>query len=603
MTELTYLELDRYCWFGTNIIPTLNTEIEVVITPLEPVQTYWDCYIGAQNSDDNPGTFQIRRYDRQTSWAVRVMNVERSPFSFQTGTTYTLKLNRTGFYVDGDLVSSIGAIQDNAISYDIYIGATHNNQGAFRPSKARFGHIYIRGNNGVTLGHFIPVDNNGTYGFYDAISQTFFTNLGSGTVVPGPAAWIPFTPDSFEFDQTGGTGTLTLYAPTGDTFNYYLDVPATLNNWLTVDSTSGRIQEGETLDITLTTTRNYDSARTATIEVWDAELENNLGSVSVSQDAYFLPDVYYPSKVLFNDNQLLKEYLNNANVKRIFYNGNEIFRRVSFMPSLTLETDELTFKKTGGTDTVGITANTTYTVSTSASWFTIATAATGISVTAADYSTGTTERTGTISVVCNNGDFSVSSSITVTQKVQSYTDVSYIIMENPGWSASYCITTPIVMANDYKVRLKYKATGNGTDRLVGFTWEDTDIYGQGISDNADFRPFTYNNGSYDFQSARRSNLNFLNSGTEYDLTFGNYYVYDHINETYLYNGNAQNLTTEAYIRVDIGNYIKELIVYDGNDNVIFDGKAGYDEDNHIGLYDEVSDQMYYNPNVPMTYEA
>lgn len=304
---------------------------------------------------------------------------------------------------------------------------------------------------------------------------------------------------------------------------------------------------------------------------------------------------------MFNDRGLNKEYLETNNVKKMYYNGMEVFRRVSFTPSLSLSTNSLSFKKTGGTETVEISSNTTWSASTSASWLTITTAATGISVTAADYSSGQTERTGTISVVCNNGDFSVSSSITVTQKVQSYTEVSYIMLQNIAWNKDYCITTPIVMANDYKVRLKYKYLGNGTDRLFGFTWEDKDIYGNAISDSADFRALTYSNGTYDFQGQRRERIGLFVYNMEYDLTFGNYYTYDNINQTYKMSASTQNLTTEAYIRVDVGCAIKELIIYDGNDNIIFDGKAGYDADNHIGLYDEISDQMYYNPSLAMTY--
>lgn len=316
-----------------------------------------------------------------------------------------------------------------------------------------------------------------------------------------------------------------------------------------------------------------------------------------------MSDLIFSGKLKINDNNILKEYFETHNIKKMYYNGAEIFRRVSFMPILSVDPAELKFGKTGGTATIGITSNTTWSASTSASWLTLTTGATGITVTAPDYSSGETERTTTISVVCDNGDFSVSSSITVTQKVQSYTEVSYIIMENGPWywNPSYCITTPIVMQNNYKVRLKYKYSGNGTDRLVGFTWQDTDIYGNSISDNADFRVFNYNNGSYDFQSQRRSQNNIMSTDVEYDITLGNYSLYDNIAGSYKFQASSANLTTEAYIRVDACNFIKELIVYDGNDNIIFDGKAGYDGDNHIGLYDEVSNQMYYNPDLNMTY--
>lgn len=133
---------------------------------------------------------------------------------------------------------------------------------------------------------------------------------------------------------------------------------------------------------------------------------------------------------MFNDRGLNKEYLETNNVKKMYYNGREVFRRVSFTPSLSLSTNSLNFKKTGGTDTVEVSANTTWSVTTSDSWLTIATASTGFSVTAADYSTGETARQATIIVTASNGDMSAQSVVSVEQKIGGLPDVPFMFNYN-----------------------------------------------------------------------------------------------------------------------------------------------------------------------------
>ena len=139
----------------------------------------------------------------------------------------------------------------------------------------------------------------------------------------------------------------------------------------------------------------------------------------------------YPNKVLINDNELLKEYLNNHNVKRIYYNGNEIFRRTAFSPYFEVDTTELEFSKSGGTSIIGVSASTTYSATTQQSWITLSAVSSGISVTVPDYSTGETERQGSVVISYDNGDFSATSSISITQKVEAeLPDIHYLVNYN-----------------------------------------------------------------------------------------------------------------------------------------------------------------------------
>lgn len=158
----------------------------------------------------------------------------------------------------------------------------------------------------------------------------------------------------------------------------------------------------------------------------------------------------YPNKVLINDNELLKEYLNNHNVKRIYYNGNEIFRRTAFSPYFEVNTTELEFSKTGGTSIIGVSASTTYSATTQQSWVTLSAVSSGISVTVPDYSTGETERQGSVVISYDNGDFSATSSISITQKVEAeLPDVAFWINYNAKQYVPETYTIPQTQGQEF----------------------------------------------------------------------------------------------------------------------------------------------------------
>lgn len=314
-----------------------------------------------------------------------------------------------------------------------------------------------------------------------------------------------------------------------------------------------------------------------------------------------MSDLIFSGKLKINDNNIIKEYFETHNIKKMYYNGAEIFRRVTFMPTLSVDPTELKFGKTGGTATIGVTSNTTWSASTSASWLTLTTAATGISVTAADYSTGETERNTTILVTASNGDFTVSDTISVLQTIYDYTKLAWISNANAGYSWSYvnCLTIPIVLKANSTMRLLYENKGNVTinDRLVGYTWQEDDIYGRIISDNADWRGMGAS--MYDVGPGRTYIDG--NYGQYTDLTFGNFYVYDNNSQRNIASGLVQTITTEAYCRVDLDTIrVKGLYISEGSTEV-FHGVPAMDKDGHVGLWDTINETLYYNPDQTMIY--
>lgn len=594
MKKLEYIEFGIPCYFDTGLYADPDTEVETWFSVVSFNQN-WNCFFGAQQMDDSQDTYQVRRYSNTNRFSVRICDSDPTVTNtFTLGEMYHILFNKTGFTVNDVLWATMSPTTNYTTYYTMYVGAVHNDTGAFRPTASKWGEFIVR-QSGVVVGDFIPVlDENDEPCFYDNVSQTYKYNLGSGDFIPGPVATTIWTePSSISFDYTGGSESVMVYSTDGNWEANTQNLPS----WLTVSPTTGA--NGDSLTISAAPiTSSGQQSRSGFFNISNQE---DAAQITYSQKG--TGDLIFRNFIMFNDRGLNKEYLETHNIMKMFYNGREVFRRVSFIPTLSVDTNALTFRKTGGTETVGIASNTTWSASTSASWLTITTAATGISVTAADYSTGETERNATILVSASNGDFIVSETINVVQKVAPYTELAWISDSNDGlsWNHSNCIIIPIVLSQNSSIRLKYEeksvGTANNTDRLIGYTWQDTDIHGSPISDNADWRGFGSN--YYDVGSSRRYISN--NYSNYSDLTFGNVYVYNNVGQVYILSGSAQTIYTEAYCHVDMDCIkVKGVNIYDGNTEV-FHGVPAMDGDGNIGLWDEVSDTLIYNPDLTMTY--
>ena len=163
------------------------------------------------------------------------------------------------------------------------------------------------------------------------------------------------------------------------------------------------------------------------------------------------------------------------------------------------------------------------------------------------------------------------------------------------------IDTGIFAQDDCEIRVAYQGAGADIDRIVGFSQEST------AGDNDDFRIFYYNNGSFDWGMDRQSDIagsigGFIGSGVDYDITMGNGWVYNNLTSLYLYQGSTSTYNHNCSIRVDVGGQkVKSLQIKNGG-VVVFDAFAALDNsDNVIGLFDTVSDTMFTNSSLNLTY--
>jgi hypothetical protein len=173
-------------------------------------------------------------------------------------------------------------------------------------------------------------------------------------------------------------------------------------------------------------------------------------------------------------------------------------------------------------------------------------------------------------------------------------------MATNSWAIPNNINTGVAhTASTMSIRCKFKRVNANSDRDFGYHNGDAGCLG----DSNDWRTFCYSSGSFDYQTNRRSYLGIAYPNVDYDLTIGDNYLYDNLNNAYIYQGTSFGTvpSSNCNIVVDVSTLqVKELIIQDG-DIILFNGKAAIDPIGNIGLYDTVSETYKYNPNLAMTY--
>ena len=274
--------------------------------------------------------------------------------------------------------------------------------------------------------------------------------------------------------------------------------------------------------------------------------------------------------------------------------------RFSEYPRLRLSATELDFKTSGGSQDVSVVSNANWSAATSSSWLTIVTAATGFTVTASENDTEI-DRDGVITITAWNVDATITSSITVSQPYVLVHYLAYIYKSGSTIdNYTYSIETPIYPADDCEIRIKYMTRSQSCDRIVGVHPNDR----LDKSDAKDFRLFNWQNGSFDLNNSRWSNIGISYSiGITYDLTIGNAFVYNNATSAYLTNNAAQSplLASDTLIHVDVGAIAVSEVEIKNGGVVVFNGKAAYDPDTQkYGLYDSITQMLYTNDNIVLT---
>lgn len=188
------------------------------------------------------------------------------------------------------------------------------------------------------------------------------------------------------------------------------------------------------------------------------------------------------------------------------------------------------------------------------------------------------DRDGTIVFTTENYTYSVP----VIQYYIQY--LSYIYCTGTGTAGM--VNTPIYPSLTSKFRLEGAYTNRAVyDCIVGGDYSD---------DSNDYRLFfPYGGWMFDTSGNRREQGS-TDSAATFDITAGNYYVYNNLTSKYWINASKYtSVNVKLPLRVNLLQAkIKTFQIWDDEDgNLVFSGRAAKKGD-VVGLWDEVSGQMY-----------
>lgn len=189
-TQVSYLQSSGSQYINTGVVPNDVTAIDIVFELLAtPAQ--WSCLFGSQ------GNYSTGANTLAATWTNSRFNFRWGSGSNQIGASSATALNtkyhyygtdEVKFYVDDALQ---GSTSKGATNSDLNLYLFCNNirgQGARQHVQAKIYSCTIYGANNTVLRHFVPALNGSNIaGMWETVTETFFTNSGSGTFSTGAA--------------------------------------------------------------------------------------------------------------------------------------------------------------------------------------------------------------------------------------------------------------------------------------------------------------------------------------------------------------------------------------------------------------------------------
>jgi len=291
-----------------------------------------------------------------------------------------------------------------------------------------------------------------------------------------------------------------------------------------------------------------------------------------------------------DNNAIVGGYIGATPIERL-YLGTEIIFESAPWEGLTLSPRTFNFDNEGASAaTATITASEAWTATTPA-WIT-ATPSTGDSGTTqvlleAD-ATMSASTSGYVEAVSYNFSSSAVANYTyVAPPVVNFVDA--VRSENaPMWTLNEYIDTGLYVTGDTTIRIKYIGAGVFSDRIVGF-----DAIECG-NDDMDFRYFPTMSDAGEVRLSTPSSL--YDDGIAQDITFGNIYVFDNINEYMVAEDIPRGtISPNTTIRIDMSvNWIQQVTI-ETDGNVVFDGVAAQ-LGGEYGLWDNVTSTLFTSSN-------
>ena len=574
MNYVEYIQTDGYCWFDTAIIPTLNTKVEIVNLWPGVKAGDWPVYFGKSDADWTDCTYTFKSNNDGNAFDSRFGNQSLDSYcSFTIDNNYNVVFDATGVTINNTLYTWTSTPVLDSDSHTLWIAAENNDSTGgdwdrHRASIAKFGEIKVWENN-VLIGDFKPaIDNSNNIGFYDEVSQSFKVNLGTGTPVAGPI-----------LSSIIATPSKTVLANTGETISIDIDCEnawtVTGDTWLTLSST------GDTGTTTITATApNYTgtTVRTETLTFTDTDTGDDV-TLTLRQKKY---QTGLPTFIGLDTIEGI--FVGTDEILEAYIGTDLVYASGPFM-GLVVKPSSFTLRPIIPSATTVVKSSEYWEITSLPAWLSASTIS---------------GNSGETTVVFENTSQSADTADTITIESANYQadieanydDAIYTLIDGvrsssaPSWNLSNCLDTGFYVTGDEDTRFRIKYIGGGqfSDRIVGF---DAIECGD---DSEDFRYFPE---MADAGSCRVNLPSLYSNGQNYDIDFGNLYVYDNINSNMIANyGTCHTINTGTTIRIDMStNWIQEVIIYRRILNTwteIADFKAA-ELGGAYGLYDTVND--------------
>lgn len=185
----------------TDVIPTIDTDVEIWVKPYDGAPNMWQGFIGSQASDDDNTTFQIRKMDGSNAFCFR-FGEQTFDYEFEYERWYRLRMNRRGVWVNGEQVCEwdVQAFEENPnplMINGIYnLGFESEN---YRMNHAAYGYIYFHNSDSL----LVPNRNGSFIGDKNRITQRQRT---SDATLSGERNYYPngYTKVTVDVPQNGG---------------------------------------------------------------------------------------------------------------------------------------------------------------------------------------------------------------------------------------------------------------------------------------------------------------------------------------------------------------------------------------------------------------
>ena len=395
-SKVSYIKVNR-TYFNIGYTATSTTKLYIKFKP----------HTGGSGNFDSTNTYIIGRAytGGNTQFSINCFYNSRSTtetlfrFRYYCGNSYNDNfilncpteeiyegtLSSTGVSINGGGKSSATTFSSTFTSSPIYLLGGHDaGNGCAGVVTLYEASIY---ENDILVRHYIPYKDNETgYGVvYEEITGTYLNGVTPSDVIAGDPIF-EIEPNTISFQYSGASSALTITCDGGWT-------ASTNDSWLTLSSTAGT---GDST-ITVTATANSGAQRNGVVSVTDG---GNALTCTISQDKQ--PVLVKSDNIYFEDTRVNKMYLNGALIYR------------NLIPTVVFDVDESseTIAYTGGTFSFTVNANKLRTIA-SPEWVTLSKTS-GYSTNTITATVGPnedTQRTGTITVSCNN----TSKTISLTQ--------------------------------------------------------------------------------------------------------------------------------------------------------------------------------------------